>query len=250
MNMPADARGWLARHARPGIPKYVNLRDAMVAAIADGTWPEGSRLPTESEWATRVPFSLGTIQRALRMLADEGLVQRTAGRGTFVAPRDRNAMHAPLHCRFMNDAGTGHLPVYSKVTARSEVRESGPWSEHLGSAFPLLRIDRVLDINKEFVVFSQFYVDPGRIPAFALLPVRRLCGENFKEIIWRESRQPVSRITQNLSSVAFPREAAKATGRKRGLLLEAGAYLSGDSPIYFQRLYIPPNGRKLQLAGD
>jgi DNA-binding GntR family transcriptional regulator len=162
-------------------------------------------------------------------------------------------MHSPLHCRFLDDSGEGYLPVYSKVTGRVEIDEPGPWSRHLGESFPLLRIDRVLDVNKEFAVFSHFYVDPRRMPAFARMPVRKLCGENFKEIIWRESHQPVSRFTQHLSSVVFPPEVARATGAKRGtqgLLLEARAYLNGDSPIYFQQLYIPSNTRRLHLAGD
>ncbi|HQZ46199.1 MAG TPA: GntR family transcriptional regulator [Usitatibacteraceae bacterium] len=251
--IPADARSWLARYSRPGVPKYVMLRDAMVAEITGGAWPAGTRLPTEAEWAARVPLSLGTIQRALRMLADEGLVHRRTGQGTFVATRDTDEMRAPLHCRFLDDSGRGYLPVYSQVTAREEVAAEGPWSEHLGTAFPLLRIDRVLDINKEFAVFSEFYVDPQRMPAFARLPVRRLCGENFKEIIWRESHQPVARITQYLSSVRFSPSVAKATNMDRdtaGLLLEARAYLNGGSPIYYQRLYIPPNNRRLHLAGD
>ena len=249
---PTDIRAWLARYARPGIPKYVALRDAIVASVAAGTWPGGTRLPTESEWAAQVPLSLGTIQRALRMLAEEGLIVRRPGHGSFVAERDSTEMHSPLHCRFVDDSGEGFLPVYSKVIARKEVRERGPWSAHLGAS-PLLVIDRALDINHEFTVFSRFYVDPRRMPAFATLPMRKLSGENFKEIIWRESHQMVSRIVQHLSTVAFGAEAAKATELKRGArgsLLEVRAFLGGNSPIYYQELFIPPNERRLQLAGD
>lgn len=249
---PADVRGWLARYARPGVPKYVALRDAIVASVAEGKWPGGTRLPTESEWAAHVPLSLGTIQRALRMLADEGLLVRRPGHGSFVAERDSTEMHAPLHCRFVDDSSGGYLPVFSKVLARKEVPEEGPWSSHLGGS-PLLVIDRTLDINHEFTVFSRFYADPKRMPAFATLPVRKLSGENFKEIIWRESHQMVSRIVQHLSNLVFPSAIAKATGLGRGArgsLLEVRAFLGGNSPIYYQELYIPPNRHRLQLSGD
>lgn len=250
--LPRDVRAWLARYARPGIPKYVALRDAIVSSVTTGTWPGGTRLPTESEWAAQVPLSLGTIQRALRMLAQEGVIVRTPGHGSFVAERDSTEMHSPLHCRFVDDAGTGYLPVYSKVVGRTEVQGEGPWSAHL-AASPVLRIDRVLDINEEFVVFSRFYVDPRRMPAFAQLPMRKLSGANFKEIIWQESHQSVNRITQHLSSVPFPPDAARATGATRGTrgsLLEVRAYVNADSPIYYQELYIPPNHRRLHLAGE
>jgi DNA-binding GntR family transcriptional regulator len=251
--IPADVRSWLARHARPGVPKYVALRDAIVASVASGRWPGGARLPTESEWAAQVPLSLGTIQRALRMLVDEGVVVRTPGQGSFIARRDATEMRSPLHCRFVDDAGDGYLPVYSKVIARASVEMPGAWSEHLQPAGEVVRIDRVLDINKEFLVFSRFYVDPARVPAFATLPTRKLSGENFKEIIWRESHQGVARMVQHLSTLAFPADVAGAIElkpRTPGSLLEVRAYLGGDSPIYYQELYIPNNRRRLRLGGD
>src|SRR5262249_46740856 len=195
----AELRGRLERHARAGVPKYVVLRDAIVAAVTGGDWPAGSRLPNETEWAANLPLSLGTIQRALRMLVDEGVIVRRQGQGTFVAGRAVGRMHAPLHCRFLDDAGTGYLPVYPEVTARYEELRPGPWSRHLRTA-DVLCIERVLRIVDEFKVFSRFYVDPSRLPAFARLPTRKLSGENFKEIIWRESQQPIGRISQVLST--------------------------------------------------
>jgi GntR family transcriptional regulator len=187
------------------------------------------------------------------MLAQEGLIVRRPGHGSFVAESDSTEMQSPLHCRFLDDDGSGCLPVYSTVIARKEVHGEGPWSAHLAVRPPVLLIDRALDINGEFSVFSRFYVDPRRMPAFARLPMRRLSGENFKELIWRESHQPVNRIRQHLSSIAFPAEAAKVTRSKasaRGTLLEVRAFVNGDSPIYYQELYIPPNDRRLHLAGD
>ncbi len=251
--IPADMRRWLARYSRPGVPKYVALRDAIVAFVASGTWPGGSRLPTESEWTEHVPLSLGTIQRAMRMLVDEGLIVRRPGQGSFVARRDPHEMSSPLHCRFVDDSGGGYLPVYSKVIDRTEVRGAGPWSRHLQPAGAVVRIDRVLDINNEFTVYSRFYVDPARAPAFASLPMRKLSGENFKEVIWRESHQMVDRMVQHMSTIALPADAARAMHRRpqsRASLLEVEAFLGSQSPIYYQELYIPPTQRRLRLAGD
>lgn len=248
----AELRGRLERHARAGVPKYIVLRDAIVAAVTGGDWPAGTRLPNETEWAANLPVSLGTIQRALRMLVDEGVIVRRQGQGTFVSGQTVGQMHAPLHCRFLNDAGTGYLPVYPQITARYEELRPGPWSRHLGTT-DVLCIERVLCIGDEFKVFSRFYLDPGRLPAFAKLSARRLSGENFKEIIWRESQQPIGRISQLLSSTTLPSAVCKSIGVKpgtRGELLEASAYVGRDSPIYYQELYIPPNRRRLHLPND
>jgi DNA-binding GntR family transcriptional regulator len=242
----------LDRFTRPGVPKYVALRDALADAIASGDWPENARLPTESEYVAALPLSLGTIQRALRALADEGLITRQQGQGSFVAANGAARMHAPLHCRFLNDSGTGYLPVYPEVLKRYEETRKGPWSLHLGSA-SILCIERALRIGDEFRVFSRFWCDPVRLPALATLPFRKLSGENFKDVVWRETRQLVGRISTLLSSAALPADACRAIGVRRGTrgqVLEISACVGRDQPIYYQALYMPPNRRRLHLASD
>ena len=242
----------LDRFTRPGVPKYVALRDAVADAIASGEWLENARLPTESEYVAALPLSLGTIQRALRALADEGLIIRQQGQGSFVAANGAARMHAPLHCRFVNDSGTGYLPVYPEVLKRYEETRKGPWLQHLGSA-KILCIERALRIGEEFRVFSRFWCDPVRLPALATLPFRRLSGENFKDVVWRETRQLVGRISTFLSAGVLPRDACSAIGVRRGTrgqVLEISACVGRDQPIYYQELYIPPTCRRLHLASD
>jgi DNA-binding GntR family transcriptional regulator len=232
------------------VPKYVALRDALLQAVGSGAFGAGSRLPNEAELAATLPLSLGTIQRALRSLADDGVIVRRQGRGTFVAEPASGQMHAPLHCRFVDDAGTGYLPVYPVVTARYTEERDGPWTLHV-AVRPVLCIERVLRIADEFKVFSRFYVDAGRMPAFASLPARKLSGENFKEIIWRESGLPIGRVTQFLSQVRLPRAVCRAVGVRNGVVgqrLDICAFAGQEIPLYYQELMIPPNRRRLHLA--
>src|SRR5579872_5033323 len=77
--------------AEPGVPKYAQLRRAIIAAIEEGYWQPGAKLPTELELARLTPFSLGTVQRGLRALAEEGIIERRQGHGSFIAePRHRS----------------------------------------------------------------------------------------------------------------------------------------------------------------
>jgi hypothetical protein len=53
--------------------------------------------------------------------------------------------------------------------------------------------------------------------------------------------------------VDLPAEVCEVIGARRdtvGQLLEAAAFVGRDSPIYYQELFIPPNRRRLHLAGD
>jgi len=52
--------------------------------ILDGRLPVGTRLPTDNELAAEYQLSRDTIRQALAVLADEGLIERVQGRGTFV----------------------------------------------------------------------------------------------------------------------------------------------------------------------
>ena len=56
------------------------------AAIASGSFPPGAMLPSETDLATRMGVSIGTLRRAVDDLAAEHLLVRRQGRGTFVTP--------------------------------------------------------------------------------------------------------------------------------------------------------------------
>jgi GntR family transcriptional regulator len=65
-------------------PKYAQLYNSLRAWILEGRYPPGSQLPTEQSLATRLGVSRNTARQAIQMLANERLVSRQAGRGTFV----------------------------------------------------------------------------------------------------------------------------------------------------------------------
>jgi GntR family transcriptional regulator, transcriptional repressor for pyruvate dehydrogenase complex len=79
---------------RPSAPEGARLSRARVAdqiiaqlqnKIADGSYPRGSRLPTERVLATAYGVSAPTIREALRALTSMGLVEVRHGSGAYVA---------------------------------------------------------------------------------------------------------------------------------------------------------------------
>ncbi|KQV12405.1 MULTISPECIES: substrate-binding domain-containing protein [unclassified Kitasatospora] len=55
--------------------------------ITDGTWPVGSKLPTDESLAAESGMSISTVRRAYDELVGAGLVERRQGAGTFVTTR-------------------------------------------------------------------------------------------------------------------------------------------------------------------
>ncbi len=67
------------------VPLYHRVFTALRARIASGTYPLGGQLPTESALITEFGVGRHTVRAALQQLEQEGLIERFAGRGTFVA---------------------------------------------------------------------------------------------------------------------------------------------------------------------
>lgn len=67
------------------IPLYRQIAATLKKEIANGTFPEGSVLPSETDLAERFHASRVTIRASMKLLADEGLIVRKQGKGTFVA---------------------------------------------------------------------------------------------------------------------------------------------------------------------
>lgn len=70
-----------------GLSIYAQLVTHFRADILSGTLPVGSRIPPELELARRNRISRGTVRQALNILVNEGLLERTPGRGTYVRQR-------------------------------------------------------------------------------------------------------------------------------------------------------------------
>ena len=67
-----------------GVAVWRQIEQRLADDIAAGLYPEGSRLPTEPELAERFSVNRHTLRRAMRALADKGLVRIEQGRGSFV----------------------------------------------------------------------------------------------------------------------------------------------------------------------
>ncbi|WP_102141433.1 GntR family transcriptional regulator [Mycobacterium hubeiense] len=70
-------------------PAYQVLREQLRNEIAVGRYPQGVRLPTESELVARHGLSRQTVRRAFQDLVAEGVVHRVPGRGTYATETGR-----------------------------------------------------------------------------------------------------------------------------------------------------------------
>jgi len=63
-------------------PQYLDVAANLRLAITQGQYEVGSRLPTEHELCDEYSVSRHTVRSALKLLEEEGLIERRPGRGT------------------------------------------------------------------------------------------------------------------------------------------------------------------------
>jgi len=222
-----------------------------MSAIAAGVVGEGEKLPSETALTLMTPFSLGTVQKALRALMQDGFIARKPGVGTVVRAW-RQSMARPLHCRFAGDDGV-YVPVYPRVISRQHVAGIGVWADLLGATATITRIDRRIMIGDLFPVLTQFYVDTDRFPLFADCPVPDLEIKNFKLLMAEQTGTPIARIQHRLTMARPQREVASLldmVGMMHVLHIKAVASGSDGAPLYYQEFHIPPNDLELCIESQ
>ncbi|MFF3451517.1 GntR family transcriptional regulator [Streptomyces sp. NPDC002667] len=68
-------------------PKYVRLAQTLQGRIEDGTYPPGSRVPSENQLVQAFGMSRPTVVRALELLKRDGWLESRQGFGTIVRGR-------------------------------------------------------------------------------------------------------------------------------------------------------------------
>ena len=232
-----------------GLPKYAQLRETLRAAIENGYWAPGSKLPPEGELAGIVRMSLGTVQKALRALVDAEVLIRRQGHGTFVVEKTHRI--APLwHLRFLREEDDGYLQLYPRVLTREIVRSRGEWAKLLGSrGKKLFRIDRTIEVGHEFTVYSKFFLRE-RFKGFFEKPIKELESSNFRSILTEEFNVDIATMSYSFKVEPFADDICEAIGVPKktvGLVYEILARSRSLSPIYYQEICIPPNRRRLLI---
>jgi DNA-binding GntR family transcriptional regulator len=71
---------------------YVQLADALAGLIDDGTYPPGSRLPSEAELSETWEVARPTVRQALSSLRDRGRIVTLHGQGSVVVAPDHGRL--------------------------------------------------------------------------------------------------------------------------------------------------------------
>ena len=114
------------------VAPFERIKQHLKGRLAIGDWAPGALMPSEAELVAQFGVSRMTVNRALRELQLEGLVDRVKGVGTFAAQLHRVSSSLTIrdiHEEILARGHTHHATVSSSTKTRSRgFREGRPRS--------------------------------------------------------------------------------------------------------------------------
>lgn len=143
------------------VPLYAQLRERLRARIVDGSYPQGARLPAESEISAIFGVSRITVRQALGDLQKEGLIVKAPGKGSFVARRTPSQDLSRLEGFGEAMSRQGHR-IVNRVVSNLDLPASPAVAARLGLApgAPVTEVRRVRYLDRQPVSFEVTYLPP------------------------------------------------------------------------------------------
>jgi GntR family transcriptional regulator len=162
----------MSLHINPSdpIPLYYQIREQLRQRILLGALKPGDALPGEMQICAETGVSRMTARAALSQLANEGLVVRKRGKGSFVATPKATFedFDFPLvsYTRMLEQAG---LQASSRVRCQQVVPAEAPVAEQLKQevAEPVVHIERLRSVGEEVMSLESSFYPYARFPALA-----------------------------------------------------------------------------------
>ncbi|MGI6077509.1 MAG: GntR family transcriptional regulator [Fastidiosipilaceae bacterium] len=176
------------------VPLYVQVKDAIMDVIKDGTYKSGTRIPSESELGEIFDVSRPTIRQAVSELIAEGVLVIKKGRGTYVVYQDQLCTIDPFKPSSFSFLASTSIADYHFI----KVDPASYLPDYLLEAY---RIDPANDEAQSFAA-------------------------NFWEIIWLESQERVPYVLckSYIPVAMFPKLKEQIENKKNMLIITANKY--------------------------
>lgn len=181
--------------------EYQRIKAFIRRRIEAGEWREGDRIPSEPELSRRFRVARMTVNRAVRELADEAVLRRARGSGTFVAPPRREATLVEI--RSIADEIRARGGAHRADVLRQEAVPAGPGlAAELGLA-PGAQVFHTALVHREDgrpIQVEERWVVPAAAPGYM---AHDFAAVTPSEVLLRAA--PLERVEYAIEARAAPR---------------------------------------------
>ncbi len=214
-------------------PVHVQIEEQLAGQIASGELHTGERLPPERDLARDLNVSRMTVRQALSSLAARGLVERGAGRGTFVAPRkvDHDLTRV---AGFSEQLARQGLEPGAKIIDVSETPAGWRVSAALEIApkAPVVRIQRLRLADGVPMALEDSWFPAEHFPGFADHDLHGSLYALMRDVYGVAPVRAIERLEPVLAR-AHEARALDVPARAPLMLVERTAYGGDGTPVEF-----------------
>jgi GntR family transcriptional regulator len=219
-------------------PLYQQIKALITQSLASGEWRPGEPIPSELELASRYSVSQGTVRKAVSELAEERVLVRQQGRGTFVASHAGESSQFPFLRITPDDEPLKELSA--QLLSLERVRDSAA-ARLLGlnSASAIYVLVRLLKINGRSACYEEV-----RLPAARFKGLTGAVVEEHECMLYSmyETHFGVRMLhaEERVKAVLAPARVAAVLGHPAGaplLLIERVAFTYAREPAETRRCY-------------
>ncbi len=226
--------------------KYDAIAVELEQKIKSGTLRASERLPSQSDLASEYGVSVGTVQKSLRILENNGLIMSIHGSGTYVTTGSPESEEV-VNFRFV-DGNERVLPVFLKVEEVNVIDSDGPWRSHLGDG-EIIEIRRIANIDLQFSAINTIYLARRDFDLLLSLPLYRLDGHELTMLIDRQNMES-DHFVYKLKGTELSERSCTINHlepRTRGLFWEIFGFTSLNQPNWYQRIELPLTEYSLEI---
>jgi GntR family transcriptional regulator len=215
-------------------PLYRQVKQDLVKRVLSGEWRPGHILPSEFKLADEYGLSQGTVRKAIEAMAQEGLVTRQAGKGTFVTSHDGDYRPFRFHKFYTNNgqriaSDDAYLISAKPAFADKKIAESLEIPNRAAGT----QVVRLRRVEGEPLLYERFFLSEQLCPG-AEAAIKAENPGSIYSFVERHYNLLITKVTESL-------RAREASADERALLgmpigaavLEAQrvAYSLGGEPV-------------------
>lgn len=245
------------------VPAYQRIKSAILDNIHSGKWQAGEAISTEMALAKEFGVSRMTVNRALKELSQERVLERRQGSGTFVAQQQFNHTFVEVRniaqdLKSANRDYQAHVVSKRAITASmlddemrgkfdldTAVVSSDSEDTRISEIAVLYEVKIVHFADGQPIQFEERWVDAKKVPQFL--------EQDFSVVNTSDyliAKSPLERGSYTIRAVAAPDEIANAlqvAPQSPTLVLRRQTYSAGQVLTFVKMWHA---GDRYQFAGE
>jgi GntR family transcriptional regulator len=198
------------------LPLYLQIAELLARQIKAGYWHRGERLPTEAALAQRLGVAIGTLRKALALLAQQGVLERIQGSGTYVR---KTVGTGQIYELFRLELTTGPgLPTARVLEVVRVPRPTSVPAIDASKRSQLWRIRRLRLLSQVPVALEEIWFSASRLKHLSASQL----GDSMYLFYQQQLQLSIARVEDRIGARAVPQWAAPPFGPAPG---EVGGFI-------------------------